>query len=141
MEYVEIAPDPDLLAQVITELLDMASDPDHVKTGHGERGMILMVPAELAETWFQSHQNQDAEAGEALEVEPQVEVITTPVVDEPPAALIPDEPPAPSPFQEAGAVPAPREPAIAAPASLSAATKRGPGRPRKVTSASVSEAL
>lgn len=151
MDYVEIAPEPDLLAQVISELLELAADPDYVRTGHGESGMVLTVPAELAEVWYQAHLRRTAAAEEgAAKAEeasvPEAEDPIVEVVDEqsppPPSSAAEQAPPPPSPTQGAGAAPVPEAtPSVVVPASLAVVTKRGPGRPRKVTSASVSEAL
>lgn len=70
-EWVTITVDEDLLVQVVRELLDMATNPNHVEVVHAESGRVILVEAHLAEHWYQ----------EQLKVSDDVEVVDGEVID------------------------------------------------------------
>lgn len=152
-DYVEISVQPDLLPQVARELLALAADPNHVHSSTGESGPVLLVHPTLAEAWFKTVANEEVEDS----TEDKVEATDEPTEDQSPVDVPVTEEPvrAPEPVEEVvanetvddssstevvanettGDSNAAPEPDVQLP------VKRGPGRPRKVTSASPSEVL
>lgn len=51
-DYVEIHVDPDLLTQVLRELLALSTDPNYVEVADGDNGRIILAHQEVANEWF-----------------------------------------------------------------------------------------
>ena len=148
-DYVEISVQPDLLPQVARDLLALAADPNHVHSSTGEFGPVLLVHPALAEAWFKTVANEEVEGS----IEPEAEAPDEPAEVQPPVdAPVTEEPVrAPEPVEKVVAteeVEDSSESSLVANETITALepdvqlpVKRGPGRPRKVTSASPSEVL
>jgi hypothetical protein len=78
--YTMILVEHGLLQQVVTELLALAKDPDHVRVTHGLEGQVILAEPRLADRWY-NHSSHEVEV--------------TPVLDEPvvkPAKRAPGRP-------------------------------------------------
>jgi hypothetical protein len=53
-DYIMILVGPGLLRQVVTELLALAGDPDHVRVTHGPDGQAVLVEPVLADLWYEA---------------------------------------------------------------------------------------
>jgi hypothetical protein len=51
--YTTIDVDPDLIGQVLRELLAMATDPNLVEVTDAEFGRVILAHPDLAEAWYQ----------------------------------------------------------------------------------------
>jgi hypothetical protein len=52
--YTVISVEPDLLPQVIRELLAVAADPNLIEVTDDEFGRVIHVHPEVAEVWYQN---------------------------------------------------------------------------------------
>ena len=57
-DYVVIIPEPDLLVQVLKELLALTPDPSDVEVTDGEDGRIIHARSWLAARWYGSIDNE-----------------------------------------------------------------------------------
>jgi hypothetical protein len=60
-EYVTIVVDQDLLVQITKEILALAEDPNHVEVTHGTNGQVLLVHPRLADRWYSTTFDEDAQ--------------------------------------------------------------------------------
>lgn len=134
-EWVEIAVDEDLLVQVTRELLDLAANPNDVEIVHGTTGRVILADVHLAEAWYQLRLNQvaDTEVHTDDDIVADTEVIdvaevatSTEIGTESVAAEVVDV------AQVAMSTVDVAEDLVPLP------VRRGPGRPRKVTTPSAS---
>ena len=68
--YTVISVDPDLLPQVLRELLAVAADPGLVEVTDDEHGRVIHAHPQVAEVWYQkaiSQQTTSASDGEDAE--------------------------------------------------------------------------
>jgi len=135
-DWTEIVVDEELLIQVVQELLVMADSPNHVEVAHGTAGRVILAEAALAERWYQSTLNREPVATSTTETE--VELAIEEVAEAPlemPVGLETEE----RAFQVVEVpVLATGESVQETPDLVPLPVKRGPGRPRKVTSTSAS---
>lgn len=127
-EFTTISVPPELLPQVLRQLLSSAADPNLVDVNDGPSGRIIRVHPEVANAWY-SELNPEPTA----EPEPEPE-------SEPEPKKVPEPEPvtAPEPQPASAVAPVP-QPTLMQPLATSQnispdlPVKRGPGRPRKVT--------
>lgn len=139
---IEISVDAGLMPQVTRELLALAWDPDQVQNSYGESGPVLLVDAVVAEAWFTAvtaEPEPEPTPEPEAEVEPEPEPTPPDPESEVVAIEIIDEATTHEPM-ELGLVQVPEEPQQPPTPEPLPPVKRGPGRPRKVTtSAPLSE--
>ena len=121
--FTTISVDPDLLPQVLREILAMATDPNYVEVTDAEHGRVILAHPELAEAWYQQALAKQAAAN--LEAEGLLAYVSNFEQEDTEDTTV-------------VAIETIEASNIADSQSLEEPIKRGPGRPRKVVAASAS---
>lgn len=131
-EWIEITVDEDLLSSVVRELLDMATDPNHVDVINGPVGRVILAEAHLAHHWYQERLKlQEDKKTELPAVNPETVVVPKEEV------VVPLTVVAPAPVFDMSDT-ARSSNAKGTEDLVPLPVKRGPGRPRNALSPSAS---
>lgn len=85
-DWMEIHLADDLLIAVVTELLSLAEDPNHVEVTNGPEGRVILVQKQLAEVWLSKVQGRGT-SEDIVEATDVVAPVTTPPAPVAPAPV------------------------------------------------------